>query len=279
LLLWLIETDVFQMPQLHKHLIVVGNLTTNMTNEIQIELDRHKQICNSFFDTVIFSIFNYSRGPLNFKDNFFLRVSDEFVETLSAIELLMTNGYRNQCRRECRFILELAIKAAYINQQNDNENFETHLENFQKLLKDPGINIIKQLKYPFFDSDPNLIEEFSLEVRRTYGTLCKYVHTSPEQLVEKIEIAEKRTTLGKLSVEEYRTLNDEIGRTFSYITVLLFNSMPQYVVGDYLEPRKKGYYFNKSKFIAKIDEAFDYKHERQATLIELQKQRSGDIEF
>ena len=250
-----------------------------MTNEIQEELDKHKQICNSFFDTVIFSILNYSRGPLDFKDNFFLRVSDEFVETLSAIELLMKNGYRNQCRRECRFVLELAIKAAYINQQNDNENFETHLENFQKLLKDPGITIIKQLKYPFFVDDHKIIEEFSLEVRRTYGTLSKYVHTSQEQLIEKIEIAEKRTTFEKLSIEEYRTLNDEIGRTFSYITVLLFNSMPQYVVGDFLEPRKKEYYFNKSKFIAKIDEAFDYKHERQATLKELQQQRNSDIEF
>jgi hypothetical protein len=30
LLLWLIETDVFQMPQLHKHLIVGGNAQKNM---------------------------------------------------------------------------------------------------------------------------------------------------------------------------------------------------------------------------------------------------------
>ncbi len=250
-----------------------------MTDETQIELDRHKKICNSFFDTVIFSILNYQRGPLNFQDNFFLRVSDEFVETLSAVEILMKNGYRNQCRRECRFILELAIKAAYINQQNDNENFKVQIENFQNLLKDPGITIIKQLKYSFFADSPDLIEEFSLQVRRMYGTLCKYVHTSPDQLIEKIEIAEKRTTLGKLTIEEYRALNDEIGKTFSYITVLLFNSMPQYVVGDFLEPRKDNYYFNKSRFIAKIDEAFDYKHERRAKLEELKKQRNSEIEF
>ena len=55
--------------------------------------------------------------------------------------------------------------------------------------------------------------------------------------------------------------------------------MPQYVVRDYLEPRKKEYYFNKSKFIAKIDETFDHKYERQVTLEVLQKQRSSDIEF
>lgn len=247
--------------------------------DIQIELDRNLKICNSFFDSVIFSLFNYQRGPLDFKDNFFLRVSDEFVETLSSIELLMKNGYRNQCRRECRFILELAIKAAYINQQNDNEDFNVQLENFQKLLQDPGISIIKKLDYPFFADSPELVEEFSLEARRMYGSLCKYVHTSPRQLIEKIELAEKREELGMLTVEEYKMLNDELAKTFSYITVLLFNSMPQYVVGDYLEPRKDDYYFNKSKYIAKIDEAFDYKHERQATLDELKEKRKKEIEF
>ncbi|MDX1766614.1 MAG: DUF5677 domain-containing protein [Arenibacter troitsensis] len=250
-----------------------------MKDEIQLEKDKFKSLCNSFFDSIIFSIFNYQRGPLDFKDNFFLRVSDEFVETLSSIELLIENGYRNQCRRECRFIIELAIKAAYINQQNDNEHFEVQIQNFERLLKDSGISIIKELNYPFFDSDTELIEEFSLEIRRMYGTLCKYVHTSPDQLLEKIQIAESRTELGKLTLEEYRTLNYEIGKTFSYITVLLFNSMPHYVVGDFMEPRKEDYYFNKSKFVMKIDEAFDYKHERQLTLEEFKKRRTLAIEF
>ncbi|MCV2483297.1 hypothetical protein OD917_00050 [Flavobacterium sp. SH_e] len=250
-----------------------------MNNEIQLEIDRHNKICNSFSDSIIFSIFNYQRGPLDFKDNFFLRVSDEFIETLSAIEILMKNGYRNQCRRECRFIIELAIKAAYINQQNSNLDFEIQIKNFQDLLKDPGITIIKKLKYPFFQNDQNLIDEFSLEVRRMYGNLCKYVHTSPDQLKEKIQIAQDRTELGKLTLEEYKILNDELGKTFSYITVLLFNSMPQYVVGDYLEPRKDDYYFNKSKFVMKIDEEFDYKHERKANLEKLKEKRKKEIEF
>ncbi len=55
--------------------------------------------------------------------------------------------------------------------------------------------------------------------------------------------------------------------------------MPQYVVGDFMEPRKDDYYFNKSKFVMKIDEAFDYKHERQSTLEEYKKKRTLAIEF
>jgi hypothetical protein len=74
-----------------------------LTNEI--EFKRFKQITQSFFDTILFLIFNYSRGPSDWKDNFILRVSDEFIEGLESIEKLIENGFRNQCRRELRFLI------------------------------------------------------------------------------------------------------------------------------------------------------------------------------
>lgn len=250
-----------------------------MEEALKNEEERNKQICNAFFDTIIFAIFDYQRSPSKWEDNFFLRVTDDLVDTLTAIEILIQKGFRNQCRRECRFALELAIKAAYINQQNPKSDFATQIEAFQKLLKDPGITIVNQLNYPLFAADKQMIDAFNTEIKRMYGNLCNFVHVTPVQLREKLELAKVRTVTEKLSLKEFKIINDEIGKVLSFIVVLLFNSIPEYIVGDYLEPTPPNFYFLKSKFIAKIDEQFDYKHERQSELEKRKVSRAENIEF
>ncbi len=249
-----------------------------LTDEIKVEFKRLKQITQSFFDTVLFSIFNYSRGPSNWKDNFILRVSDEFIEGLESIEKMIENGFRNQCRRELRFLIEVAIKATFITQTNTEEDFETQLVTYRKLLKNPGINSVNRIKFPFI-KDEGFIKDFRVDIKRMYGDLCNYVHLTPEQLTEKITLSKDGKPFDKLSKVEFEILNSEIAKTFSYICVLFFNSMPQYVVGDFFEPGLPDYYFNKSKYIAEIDKEFDYKHERQAKLEKLTETRNNRIEF
>lgn len=249
-----------------------------VTGKIEVEWGIHKSLCNSFFDTILFSIFDFQRGPLNWQDNFFLRVSDEFVETLSAIEILMKKGYRNQCRRECRFVLELAIKAAVINQKNSSLKFDDQLIAFQKLIKNSGINSINQLSFPLF-KDEIVKKEFVREVKKTYGMLCTYVHVTPEQFTEKLILKKTKDVSSDLSLEELELLNAEIGQVFSYIIVLLFNSLPEFIVNDFMEPRRSDYYYNKSRYVAIIDELFDYKHERKAFLEKIKLTRKTDVEF
>lgn len=248
------------------------------TDEIKVEFKRLKHITQSFFDTIIFSIFNYSRGPSDWKNNFILRVSDEFIEGLESIEKMMGNGFRNQCRRELRFLIEVAIKAAFITQTNTEEDFEKQLVTYRKLLKNPGINSINRIDFPFM-KDEEIVKEFRIEVKRMYGDLCNYVHLTPEQLTEKILLSKDGKPFDKLSQVEIGILTSELSKTFSYICVLFFNSMPQYVVGDFFEPGLPDYYFNKSKYIAEIDKEFDYKHERQSKLEQLVEIRNERIEF
>ncbi|HZY36684.1 MAG TPA: hypothetical protein VFE53_08560 [Mucilaginibacter sp.] len=250
-----------------------------MDEALGSEKERLKLISNSFYNTIIFSIFNYQRGPMRWEDNFFLKVTDDMVDTVSVIEMLIKKGFRNQCRRECRFALELAIKAAYINQQNPKSDFSAQIKGFQKLLKDPGITIVNQLNYSLFAGDQQLIDAFNTELKRMYGNLCNFIHVTPFQLKEKLEFAKTRTVTEELSLDEFKILNEEIGKVLSYIIVLLFNSIPEYIVGDFLEPAPLDFYFLKSKFIAKIDEQFDYKHEREARLEEARIARTQNIEF
>lgn len=249
------------------------------TNEkLDLEYKKLKIITQSFYDSILFSIFNYSRGPSNWKNNFFLRVSDEFIEGFESIEKMIENGFRNQCRRELRFLIEVAIKAAFITQTNNDEDFDEQLKTYRKLLKNPGINSINRINFPLFKNDV-IKSEFIIEVKKMYGNLCNYVHLTPEQLTEKIALSKDGKPFEKLNLKEFEILNSELSISFSYISVLLFNSMPQYVVGDFFEPGLPDYYYYKSKFIAEIDQEFDYKHERQANLKQLLVIRKDRIEF
>lgn len=246
--------------------------------EIELEYEKLKTITQSFYDSILFSILNFSRGPSNWKSNFFLRTSDEFIEGLESIEKMIEAGFRNQCRRELRFLIEAAIKSAFITQNASNENFEEQLKTHRKLLKSSGLNSINRINFPFF-SRQETKKNFILEIKQMYGNLCNYVHLTPEQLTEKIALSKDGKPFDKLSLEELRILNNEIALSFSYISVLFFNSMPQYVVGDFFEPSLPDYYYYKSKYISEIDQEFDYKHERQAKLDEIQQIRKERIEF
>lgn len=246
--------------------------------EIELQYQKLKIITQSFYDSILFSIFNFSRGPSNWKNIFFLRTSDEFIEGFESLEKMIENGFRNQCRRELRFLIEVAIKAAFITQNTNNEDFEEQLKTYRKLLKNPGINAINRINFPFF-SEEETKKNFIIEVKQMYGNLCNYVHLTPEQLTEKITLSKDGKPFDKLSLEELNILNYEISLSFSYISVLFFNSMPQYVVGDFFEPGLPDYYYYKSKYIAQIDKEFDYKHERQAKLDKITQVRKERIEF
>ena len=66
-------------------------------------------------------------------------------------------------------------------------------------------------------------------------------------------------------------------RVLAASLVLLFHSVPSWVAGDWLVDRNGStidWHFVQSKFIADLDKQFDYKHERQDRLAEIQAQRS-----
>ena len=187
----------------------------------------------------------------------------------------------NQCRREYRYLIELAIKACYVSQKNSTSKYEDQLIVFGKILKEDSISFVNELSLTLF-ADKNLSDEFKISIRRIYGDLSTYTHVTPKQLSEKIILAKKGRYIGFEGTEELRILNDELEKILSGIIVLLFHSIPEWIVGDYLvesDGTTRGFHFNKSKFVNDIDRRFDYKHERQAILELLEKERKAREKF
>jgi hypothetical protein len=108
------------------------------------------------------------------------------------------------------------------------------------------------------------------------------VHLTLAQIEERIALASVGRRPGKETPAEVDGFNDLISRGLAASLVLLFHSVPRHVAGEWLvehDGATTDWYFIGSRFIAGIDCDFDYKHERQHILDQVQAKRTANIRF
>jgi hypothetical protein len=250
------------------------------SNEYKQEWNRHIEMRNNFVYCLKFCIMDSSRSP-NAKHNFFIRLSDDILQSIIPISTLAEQGVRNTCRRELRYLIELAIKSCYISQQAKDIAFEEQISEYEALLKAPSITPINDIELYFLKAN-SMDLDFKSEVKRAYGLMSNYVHSTPKQILERLALADAGRYIGFEGIEELKVLNDEVEFVYSYVLVLLMHSIPQWVVGDYfVEPSGHSvkWSFSGSKYLARIDECFDYKHERQDKLEVIREIRNANIRY
>ncbi|TGP52552.1 hypothetical protein EN873_14880 [bacterium M00.F.Ca.ET.230.01.1.1] len=124
--------------------------------------------------------------------------------------------------------------------------------------------------------------QFIEEVGRLYGITSSFVHLTPAQIEDRIDLASRGRRLGREIPAEIDEFNQLISRGLAASLVLIFHSVPSYVAGDWLvqhDGTTVDWYFTGSRFIAAIDNDFDYKHERQRKLAEVQAARASKMSF
>ena len=233
---------------------------------------------NCLLHCLLFSYHDTIIDGISDKSNFFLRMVDDITQSTISIETLAKEGITNTCKRELRYIVELAIKATIITRANTKTVINEQIEEYKNLLNSSNINPINKLQLDYFNEQQE--KEFKTEVKKTYGLLSNFTHASAEQISERISRALNGKSVGFEGVEELRDLNKLIEKVFSQVIVFIFNAVPQYVVGDYLVESNgdiNNWYFKKSKYISLIDEIFDYKHERQNKLEKLKAERQQNV--
>jgi hypothetical protein len=233
---------------------------------------------NCLLHCILFSYHDTIRDGISDKTNFFLRMVDDISQSTISIETLAKEGIINTCKRELRYLIELAIKATIITKSSTKTDINEQIEEYKDLLNSSNINPINRLNLDFFNEQDE--KEFKTEVKKTYGLLCNYTHASAEQISERVKNASNGKSIGFEGVEELRSLNELVEKVFSQVIIFVFNAVPQYVVGDYLVESNgdiNNWYFKKSKYISLIDESFDYKHERQNKLEKLKLERQQNV--
>lgn len=246
------------------------------------QLHRQELIWRSLCAYLVFCKMNFGRAGDIARRNFFLRVMDDFIESAIAINFLCKEGIHYTCHRELRYLLELAVKACLISQKsNESEaSFEEQIIDHKKILKKSEFNLINSVEFRLLTEEA--AEQFRQETKKHYGQLSAYSHSTPFQVSKRLSQEESGKTIGYEGTEELCELNDHAQLTYSYVATLLAHAIEEWVLGDFLvecSGESNPWYFRKSKYIAMLDERFDYKHERKKNLNKIQSDRLAAVEF
>jgi hypothetical protein len=247
---------------------------TPILEEVLAEIRATESICQSFLNGLRFVVQDTARDPEYLNNHLLSYTFQDYLQSIVALPLLIQAGIHNVCRRELRFILEMSIKLCVVQQQKYQSDVATKLSTLKSTLDSTNISMQKSVDLFLLPSDQ--YDDFHQEVGRVYGETSNYVHLTSKQILERIDLVTNGRTSGFENAVDIQSLNGLIARGLACSLVFLLHSVPDYVAGDLLVENDGAsfrWFFSGSRFIAHIDEKFDYKHERQARLEEIKTQR------
>ncbi|MFJ1694553.1 hypothetical protein ACIOHC_05245 [Streptomyces sp. NPDC088252] len=192
--------------------------------------------------------------------------TDDELECIVAIRALVAQGVHNVARRECRYLLEQAVKFLYVDQQCPSLAI-TREQRIDFLKKEVPRSSIQ----PIFDVDPLLppeeVKTFREEVKGRWSSLSGVVHPSKEQLDERAARARRGAFSGFETVKDLAAMNDQLAAVYDFLGVMWLTAAGPGIAGDLiLELDQADWIFRKSKWLTKLSRLYDYKLERQGKL-------------
>lgn len=248
--------------------------------ELKDEFQRTEEIVLEFVKWLQFCLMDTARDS-NFQNNHLLSfLYEDIVETLMGVLTHVVDGIHTPSIRESRYLLELSIKVAFIQQENYQSSIEDKLISFDREIKSPSIAPMRRINFNYFSDTTRTL--FIEEVGRLYGEVSSFVHVTPTSIEYRQSRLATGNGIGKESVDNLMQLNDLLRRIYATAIVFLSHSVPQYVIGDWLVDNTgelSNWYYLKSKYISEIDQSFDYKFERRDLLEKISVERASLIEF
>jgi hypothetical protein len=238
------------------------------------------QIVHHYLSAIRFIVGGSSRDPAFTSTHLLSYLSQDFIESAGGVVFLAQSGSLSIPKRDLRFILESSIKLCYVQQKSYRSPIDDKLKQFDRELSSPSISIKRDLNL-WMLAEP-LRDDFDEELGRLYGKTSTFVHLTPSQIAQRIAAVDAGRTIGFESSAEVEELNSLISRGFAASLVLLFHSVVDYVAGDFLvdsDGSTIDSYFLGSRFIAGMDQYYDYKAERKKRLTEIQAARTANLRF
>lgn len=244
--------------------------------EYQTQLARLGRITSDFFSTLTLCWFTTTRAGDWVDKSLFMRSIDDLNQSAILVRTAVHGGARNSARRELRYMIELAIKALYVDQHMPTSLLEHRLIFFDRKLDPASITPVKELKFAIL-ADPHA-EKVVQKLLAAYSRACEYVHPSVRQIEERLRLAEKGVWPGFETAAELRQSNDEVFEGFSLVLVLLFEAIGGSFACDIWETAglsdRDDWVFHGHSLVAALDEHFDYKAERQERLQTIKERRA-----
>lgn len=245
--------------------------------EYRAQVERMQCDTIAFAHSLRTAMLTATRAPNFVENSFFLRNVDDLVSSAVMASFAFREGGLNTGRRELRFLLELAVQAAYVDEQWGEADFTAKIELFDRRKKPHSVDHVKDLALPLLGDTR---ERFMRHVVRSWARASEYVHPTRKQLEEKLDLRARGISPGFETADELRICADALFHACAIAIVLTFHAVGQSFTGDMLVDgldTDDGWPFHASPFIAKVDAAFDYKHERQDRLGEIALRRIARV--
>tara|TARA_R110001583_G_scaffold194071_1_gene364194 strand:+ start:549 stop:1322 length:774 start_codon:yes stop_codon:yes gene_type:complete len=256
------------------------NSSESIPKELQTEFSRTNEMIMGFIEWMHFCILDTARD-VNFHDNHLLSfLNQDILETLTGVLIHVKEGIHTPAIRESRYLLELSIKLAYVQQKNYSMPIDEKLSTFNKFIKSTSISPMKDIDLKYLKNGS--ADSFIANIGRLYGESSRFVHVTPESIKYRRNRIDNDRMLGKESETDIKELNDILQQMYAASIVFISHSIPQYVVGDWhvdSTGELKNWYYMKSRYVAEIDSTLDYKHERKDILERVKTERTACIAF
>ena len=220
------------------------------------------------FKTLNLCEFAATRWPAYQERYLFPRHVDDIGEAALAAQLAIENGALNATRRELRYMLEVAVNTAFVDEAASEQDLDGRLSFYRSnAVKKQNVDHVRDLPLRMLSESRG---EFMNETLRAWVRSSNYVHLTKPRIDEKIRLRAEGVRLGFETPEMVATVAAEVHEVCSIIIVLAFETIGPAFTGDILVTGGLDCYeawpFHANRFVAAVDAHFDYKQERQASL-------------
>lgn len=222
------------------------------SQQYQQELRYISDITKDFIDAIrTINIYSTSAGDVY--DNFFcIKATDDLIQSVLAIEMMVNNGIHNTVKRELRYLIEMITKYVIVDYDKMGEDMEVKLQYLRDNIPNSSIEIIAEYSTPF--QEP-LSSNFKSEVKDFFYKSCAYVHPSQKQLDEQISNYNNGNSIGFESAKMLSNMNKTIFRCYDLILTMCFHSFGQSMSKDLFEQifnDNKKWKYHKGKYTKEL---------------------------
>ena len=235
----------------------------------QAQLRELAALTDGFLHAVRLAWFASTRDPAT-RQWLFWRFTDDLVASSIGVASLVREGVDRTARRELRFMLELVIRNLYVDTEFATRDtpLETRLAYVDQKLGNEDVGLLAQLPLSQYVADPESLKQAT---KRLYGELSKFAHPSYDQLVQRLQEAERGVYIGFETAIELESFTDLLRRTYDILLIFVFEALGPSSTGDvYIHALDAlpDWPFHETRFTSEVGPTFDYKSERQRKLSE-----------
>jgi hypothetical protein len=252
--------------QLRNKLTQLGSdhAAVRSSQAFQQEIERLNRVTFGLIDIVRLSWAQSSRHRPILDGLLMYSATYDTLESLIAIRELVSSGVHNVARRECRYLLEVATKHLYVDQQLPDVTTTTREDRIRFLTNEVPRSSIEPVR------DLNVLlgagfsqVDFSNDVKGLWSKMAGYIHPSAMQTEERLRRASRGAFIGFEDPKSLREVVADLVRAYDLLGVMWLMAAGPSAAGDVLlmleEPR---WAFARTKWLPAMSRFFDYKAER-----------------